>query len=166
MGELGFKEITLANWRDNDQLGLLQFRGPVDGLVGLLLEPKLNDAVPKDVRGLFEVAKGVSVYGCLFYPAFTVGLGEALRAVDAATHHLASSVGIQELGFARRLKALHQENLLPGPWAEWDNVRDLRNSFSHPAAPPILGPGQTVALLANLARMINSLFAGPGGATG
>ena len=73
MSEYGFKTITMENWREPDPVNdvfvtLLPtgFRPTtIEDRVGDILESKLSDAVPLEVRRLYEVARGAMVYGTL-----------------------------------------------------------------------------------------------------
>ncbi|MBF6595674.1 MAG: hypothetical protein IVW51_14695 [Thermaceae bacterium] len=72
MSELGFKQITVLKWRQQDEvLSVFGKRSRIDGSVGLMteedwiplfLEPKLNETVPIEIVRLFEVAGGTLIY--------------------------------------------------------------------------------------------------------
>ena len=67
----GFKQITQDNWL---RAHLTNFFPEITtGLwLGEVLKPRLAPKVPEEVQALFECARGLVVYGYLFYPLSTV----------------------------------------------------------------------------------------------
>ncbi len=94
MKNLGFKKLTVDNWTEPDKVSTLFARfSPVDGqarpITGdewmrHILKPNLIDEVPKDIRALFEVARGAIAYGYFFYPLYTLAEEQLYRVVEAA----------------------------------------------------------------------------------
>jgi len=57
------------------------------------LEPQLDPIVPGEVRTMFNVARGAMLYGCFFYPLYTLGTEQLYRVADAATWHRCRQLG-------------------------------------------------------------------------
>ena len=83
MTKFGFKEININNWLEPDDALRGFVRISPDGqphtmtgdeYLQFILEPKLHSSVPSEVQGLFEVARGVMVYGYFFYPLYTLAV--------------------------------------------------------------------------------------------
>ena len=96
MTELGFKQITSKNWMEHDEVlqGFVKFTpdGQSHTITGeeyiqYILEPKLNESVPIEVIKLFEVARGVMVYGYFFYPLYAIATEQLYRVIEAAIYH-------------------------------------------------------------------------------
>src|SRR5271157_3940029 len=92
MSELGFKTITLENLLEPDPtiLGFVKFTpyGPgkltSDDLIVAILEPQLSEFVPREVKKLFEVARGAMCYGYFFYPLYTLSYEQLFRVAETA----------------------------------------------------------------------------------
>lgn len=80
----GFKRITVANWKDTDEI--IHFPAPVaeSTWVSACLKPQLDSSVPKEIVALFEVARGSMVYGWCFYPLITLAAQQFHRIQEAA----------------------------------------------------------------------------------
>lgn len=91
----GFKELTVENWRRADRTSSLFFRPAIenpendggDRWAELLLEPRLSERVPSEVRELFELARGSMSYGYLFYQLYTLGSEQIIRVFEAELKH-------------------------------------------------------------------------------
>ena len=79
MNLYGFKTITIANWLEVDPIhnsfvtfdkNLAIRPQEVADRLNRILEPHLHTSVPREVRRLYEVARGALVYGNLFYPLY------------------------------------------------------------------------------------------------
>lgn len=66
--------------------------------ISYFASPKLDDAVPKPVQRLFELARGAMVYGWLYYPLLTAGYIECTKVLEAAARHAAAEVGSRQAG--------------------------------------------------------------------
>jgi len=166
----GFKELTVENWRRADRISSLFFRPAIetpendggDRWAELLLEPRLSDRVPSEVRDLFEVARGAMLYGYFFYPLYTLGSEQLFRVFEAALKHKCAEVNAPpELhGFGAMQKWLEARRHLAEPW-RWVAIRGLRNETSHPERQFLVTPHQALRDLETSVSMIDSLFQMP-----
>lgn len=176
MNGLGFKQITGANWLETDPVCsvLVRLDGaravPTSGDDWLrrILEPSLAEAVPTEVRGLYETARGALAYGYFFYPLYTLGVEQLWRVGDAAIQHKCEQLGFTARGHAARLSKriewLEQRGVLTAhAAARWHALRNLRNWASHASRQAIVGgPADAIATLQRLAEDVNAIFAGEG----
>jgi len=164
MSKLGFKEITEQNWREPDPVLNAFGLQPASGEEWLerILEPKLMDSVPQDVQALFEVARGVLVYGYFFYPLYTLGAEQLFRVADAGATHKCNSEGATSVDtFYKRVKWLADHNIIPqADVPHWDALRHLRNYSSHPEVLTLGVPRDAIYALHDVAEKINALFNG------
>ena len=84
----GFKMLTVENWTKPDPImesfvkllpnGETQ---PLDGddYLRSILEPKLQESVPREVRALFEVTRGGMAYGFYFYPLYALASEQLMQ---------------------------------------------------------------------------------------
>ncbi len=92
MGEFGFKNITSENWLEPDPIlrGFvkLTLHGPEqitsDDLFDDILEHRLSEFVPREVKALYEVARGAMCYGYFFYPLYTLTYEQLFRVAETA----------------------------------------------------------------------------------
>ncbi len=170
MTKFGFKEITRSNWLEPDDASKAFVRltpgGQPEPMTGSdwmrhILTPKLLATVPTDVQALFEVTRGALVYGYFFYPLYTLASEQLFRVTEAAVAHKCKVLGAPKSteNFAKRISWLTKKGLIPNSdLAQWDAIRELRNSASHPERQSILTPGNAIGLLERVAEKINSLF--------
>lgn len=165
MSKFGFKEITPQNWREPDPVlngfGLKPASG--EEWLGRILVPKLLDSVPQNVQALFEVARGVLVYGYFFYPLYTLGAEQLFRVADAAATHKCNAEGAPKSvdKFGKRVKWLADHNVIPqADVPRWDALRDFRNYSSHPERLTLGIPREAIYALHDVAEKINALFNG------
>jgi len=102
------------------------------------------------------------LYGCFFYPLFTLASEQLLRAAEAAVtvrcRELAAPITIKTL--FERITWLCEAGVLSKEEGElWHSLRKLRNSASHPSYQMIFMPGQAVTFLERIAADINALYA-------
>jgi hypothetical protein len=101
MSKFGFKKITPSNWLDPDKVlrGFVKMSSTgaqpltADDYLRHILSPELIESVPKDVRALFEVARGAMIYGYFFYPLFTLAAEQLFRVSEAAVSHKCKALG-------------------------------------------------------------------------
>jgi hypothetical protein len=173
MGKFGFKEITPDNWLEVDPtLGLFgafdeggvpQPLSDQDFLLNVL-EPQLPETVTRDIRALFEVARGSMCYGWFFYPLYSLATQQLFRVVEAAV-----AVRCQDLGagagvsnFHRRIEFLLAAGAIaPDEGGRWDTLRRLRNEASHARQPHIFTPFMALDVLRLTAEVVSALFPAP-----
>jgi hypothetical protein len=172
MSKLGFKEITQDNWLDPDEVSRGFVRISKDGELQQItsdeylhdiLEPKLLEAVPVEVKALFEVARGAMAYGYFFYPLYTLATEQLFRVAEAAVIHKCKSLEAPKSkdSFKKMIEWLANEDVISrSDLPKWDAVRHLRNSASHPERQSILTPGNAIGALERMAWQVNSLFNG------
>lgn len=163
MSELGFKKLTLENWRDPDPI--MQFFGdptPAEHYVNEILSPSIVGETPKDVRALFEVARGAMLYGYLFYPLFTLGSEQMYRVIETAVRFKCIELGLskkQAEWFAENIQFLKDKAIVNDKYArKLGFIRKFRNWASHPDMQSIQVPGHAIVIARLTANMINMLF--------
>lgn len=130
------------------------------------LAVELEQHVPAEVRELWEVARGVLLYGWFFYPLYMLGEEQLRRVADAAVLHRYRQLDgppDEQTGespsFARRLRWLfdhgHVDRELE---SRWQATRDLRNLGSHSDFQSLQMPHGSLSTLRVLAKEINTLF--------
>jgi hypothetical protein len=169
MSKFGFKKITPSNWLDPDKVlrGFVKMSSTraqpltADDYLRHILSPELIESVPKDVRALFEVARGAMIYGYFFYPLFTLAAEQLFRVSEAAVSHKCKALGApkSKRKFIEKIEWLINNGIIPSSeLIRWDAIRNLRNAASHPERQSILAPGNAIGLLEGISRQINSLF--------
>ncbi|PWB50792.1 MAG: hypothetical protein C3F06_12115 [Candidatus Methanoperedenaceae archaeon] len=158
-----FKKITVDNWREPDEISSLFINVPLDEWISIILEPNLREAVPIEIKKLFEVARGALVYGYFFYPLYTLGLEQLFRVAEAAVTRKCKTMeappAICKGDFQKKVKYLVELKVIPNQKEDiWNAIRGLRNIASHPQDQSILAPGEAIGKLSRIADEINSLF--------
>ncbi len=169
--DLNTKELTADNWLQMDPVmrvwSLLNGetgesrQKEADDWLKEILEPRLSEAVPEDVRQQYEVARGAMAYGFFFYPLYTIGDAQLFRVADSAIYHRWVTAGSPGPGktFKDRLERLREAGVLDGQARiRWDSVRGLRNSTSHETNQSIVTPVDAVMSLTAVAEMVEELF--------
>ncbi len=172
MTTLGFKQVTAANLLEPDPVALSFANAldvetgewkelSLDEYVGFILEPTLSDAVPQEVREVFEAGRSAMGYGYFFYPLFMMGFQQACLVVDTALECRARQLG----GTARatpneRIDFLAEKGVLSDvARQQWHGIRKMRNLAVHPSMREIMPPGPSLSGLAAIAMAVNELFA-------
>ncbi len=164
-----FKELTVENWSQPDPVmrhfGLVEGGRPrqamADDWARAFLKLELSPAVPQNVRDLFEVARGVCLYGWFFYPLYQIGEDQLFRVVDSAVASKCKRDGGPKAraSFADRIKWLCDHGVIPEEERlRWDGLRNLRNITSHPEMQMIHPPGSVLTSFQLAARLISALF--------
>ena len=169
---LGFKKLTIDNWVEQDPV-MRHFAG-ISGMTGRIkhmsgedwasyfLALRLSDEIPADVQGLFEVARGVCLYGWYFYPLYHLGEEQLFRVADTAVAAKCKLLGGPDhsTSFAGRLDWLKKRAVLSEQdrrW--WEAINQLRNFGSHPELQSLHPPGSVLRSFQDVVREINALFA-------
>lgn len=170
MGDLGFKQLSSENWLVPDSVmnGFvrLAFNGTVHTIPGDewlqdILQPKIDDTVPIEIRKLFEVARGAMAYGIFFYPIYTLGIEQLFRIVESAVTFKCEAMGAPSKvdTFEKKTGWLIEKGVIPRAKSiHWKGVRDLRNIASHPEMQSIYMPTEALKFIESTARDINLLF--------
>jgi hypothetical protein len=169
MGEFGFKNITTKNWLEPDPMldgfAKLTSQGPEeinsDNLLNDILEARLSEFVPREVKALFEVARGAMCYGYFFYPLYTLTYEQLFRVAETAVtikcKALSASTSVRS--FAQKVDFLITNSIIPeGEKLRWQGIRGLRNLASHPEGQSIAAPSDALHQLHLIATIINNLF--------
>jgi hypothetical protein len=172
-----FKRLTVGNWSSPDPVGAAfadtnlatGAQRPMTGdrWAEMMLAVELDVGVPLEVRDLWQVARGVLVYGWFFYPLYALGDEQLHRVADAAILCRYAQLGgpvIARSGrppnFARRLRwLLDQGHISKHLERRWQAIRELRNLGSHAECQWLQMPMGSVSTLRILAVEINALFA-------
>ena len=169
MSEFGFKRITPENWLQPDPVMRafvkLAPHGPEsitsDELLQYILEPRLSESVPREVRALFEVARGAMCYGYFFYPLYTLAYEQLFRVAETAVTLKCKSLSAPKSlrNFAQKVDYLIAKSAIPeSEKVRWQGIRGLRNIASHPEDQSIVAPGYALHSLCQIATIINRLF--------
>jgi hypothetical protein len=164
---LGFKTLTPANWKEADlpayTNGLLE-----PEWLAAVLQPQVHADVPKDVRALFEVARGTLMYGWFFYPLCTLASEQSFRVLDTALKIRCAQLGLPATWIDQRGKTRHfmfANNVARLVKAKvisdtkfWESSCELRNDSSHPSFQTLLPPGIILASFQSVAKHLNHLF--------
>lgn len=174
MESLGFKRLSVENWMEHEEV--MQYFvhfSPEDGQpytitgeswVSHVVELKLNDTVPAEIRRLFESARGPLAYGYYFYPLYLLGLAETVRLTEAAAIARCQQMGAPAgatAGFQRAVNWLESCNALTDPFDKsyWDSLVEGRNHLSHPERLQLITPGEAIRLTSRVLDAVNALFA-------
>lgn len=110
------------------------------------------------------------LYGCFFYPLYTLGTEQLFRVVEAAVTAKCEELGAPSKAmnrFETKLAYLRDEGWIPaGDWIRWDATRHLRNATSHPEDQTIVMPNEAMTMLTETAEQINALFPSEHSSTG
>jgi hypothetical protein len=164
VSDLGIKTPTPATWLEPDPVNAV-FGGfpPAEDILEHIFEPQLSERVPKEIRQLFEVARGAMCYGYVFYPLWTLAAEQLFRVVEAA-----ASLRCRELGAPRKVRTFEDKinflNAQPSAGTveiNWHAVRFLRNEASHPKQQTLVPAAMALPLVQGTARALNQLFQGP-----
>lgn len=165
-----FKQLTSDNWAKHDptsrHIVLSDKYGTQQTPMGskwaeLILEPKLNQSVPEDVIEMFEVARGILVYGWFFYPLYTAGSEQLFHVQEAAAAHRCDQLNAPKKNktFAKRIDWLFdQGHLTDQRLKQWTASRCLRNSAAHKKNQSIYDPTMAVRNVDTAVELINELF--------
>ena len=171
MDRTSFKPLSVENWRERDPVH--DVFGEVNLATGahrpmtgerwaeLILAIDLALYVPRDVRDMWQVARGVLVYGWFFYPLYALGDEQLHRVADAAVLHAYRQREGPEPppSFAKRLAWLIAEGYIDASLEQrWTAIRELRNLGSHATTPTIHMPGSAITSMKILAKEIDALF--------
>ncbi len=171
MGEFGFKSITPDNWLEPDPVlrGFVKLtpNGPESinsrDLLDAIHGPQLNESVPREIRALFEVARGAMCYGYFFYPLYTLTHEQLFRVAETAITLRCKSMSApaRVKSFQQKVDFLIENSIIPeGERLRWQGIRGLRNIASHPERQSIVTPADALHELHLIATIINRLFVG------
>jgi hypothetical protein len=172
MSKFGFKDITLENWLEPDPtmqgFAKLTVNGPeqitAEDLLKDIFEPQLSDNVPREVKALFEVARGAMCYGYFFYPLYTLAYEQIFRVAETAVTLKCKALSAPRnlKRFAQKVDFLITKSAIPSEQKlRWEGIRGLRNGASHPEMQSIVLPGNALHQLYLMAEVINNLFDSP-----
>lgn len=171
---LGFKKLSKDNWRLPDPINEYfikinlytgeKFCVSDDERVEEFLNVELSPEVPLDVQRQFEVARGAMLYGCFFYPLFSLGADQLMKVAESAVTHkcLVHGLAKKTMRYEIKLQKLRDYNYLTiSEHTDWEILRKLRNEFSHSKMQNIFPPFEAKSFLKNIAGKINKLFQTP-----
>lgn len=173
---VAFKALTVDNWRQPDPSGspfgeVSLATGEQRAMTGErwaehFLAVELEPDVPIEVRQLWEVARGVFLYGWFFYPLYMLGEEQLRRVADAAILHRYRQLDGPpdarngELpNFYSRLRWLFAHEHIPAQLEpRWHAIRELRNLGSHAEFQALQMPNESLSTLHLVTEEINALF--------
>jgi hypothetical protein len=165
-----FKELTPDNWTEQDPV--MRNFAIIDHVTGprpataedwarSFLKLELPPSLPRNVRELFEVARGTGLYGWFFYPLYQIAEAQLFRVLDAAVAARCKQAGgpAATTSLAARISWLIKRGVIPeSERVRWDAWRNLRNFTSHPEMQPITPPGSVLGSFQLATRLITELF--------
>ena len=166
----GFKEITRVNWQEPDSFTAfvnINFETgektdiSADERTEMFLKPQLSNEVPLELQSQYEVARATFVYGYFFYPLHTLGFEQLLRVGEAAITQkcLTLLIAKSSAKFSRKLIKLKKHGILnEEEFKVWNNLKDLRNDFTHANIQRIIFPDDALKYLESITDRINNLF--------
>ncbi len=171
MIELGFKHLTEDNWLEYDHFNSYKVRvSLVDGHTEPInhderrhqvLNIGLQEAVPIEIRRMFEVARGALIYGYFFYPLYALGAEQLFRVAEAAMTFKIKQLGAktERMRFEKKIEYLVLNQVISAQKAEaWHDIRQLRNAASHLNIQSLFDSGDAIFILRFIADKVNSLF--------
>jgi hypothetical protein len=177
----GVKHLTLENWLEPDQTGkgfdevklATGERRAASGRVWAerFLAVELSASVPVEVRDMWEVARGVLLYGWFYYPLYALGEHQLRRVADAAVLHRYQQADgppskrrdpeddVRWPNFKRRVDWLIEHGIIPvEKRGRLDAIRELRNETTHASIRHLVMPLDVLNVLDLLAPQIDALF--------
>ncbi len=177
----GVKHLTAENWSQPDETGRAfgainsatgeRRAASADGWTEQFLATELNEAVPVEIRDMWEVARGLALYGWFYYPLYAIAEHQLRRVADAAVLHRYTQAGgpphkkrdpegdLRWPDFKRRVEWLIANGIVaPEKRPRWDTMRDLRNETTHASIRHLVMPIDVLRLLDLLAPEIDALF--------
>jgi hypothetical protein len=160
----GVKHLTAENWSQPDDTG--RAFGAIHSATGerraasgdfwaeQFLAAELNDAVPAGIRDMWEVARGLALYGWFYYPLYAIAEHQLRRVADAAVLHRYKQAG----GPPHKKRDPEGDLRWPDFKSRWDTMRDLRNETTHASIRHLVMPIDVLRLLDLLAPEIDTLF--------
>jgi hypothetical protein len=145
-----YKELTVDNWLAEEHVleTLRTIGGDFDAQrwAARVLALELSPNVTMPLRDLFGVARGVLLYGCFFYPLFTLAFEQVLRVAEAAVDAKCKAMADPtSRTYADQLAWLEQQLVIrPADARHWSDIRELRNSRSHPDMQMLITPGNAL----------------------
>lgn len=170
MSKSEYKEITPENLLEPDPILRHLVKVFPDGstqpltnndYLPAIFEPEFKEAVPEEVRKLYEVARGAMAYGYYFQPLYALATEQLFRVAETAVKLKCQSMGAPKSrdNFYKMVKWLIEKEVIPASEKDkWDIVRNLRNKSSHPKGQTLLIPGNAISFLNGIAEQINDLF--------
>lgn len=162
------KKLNRENWLDPDPKNRIFYQFPpevdirpsADEWTEAFLAPHLDDAVPQDIKDMFEAAQAVICYGYFHYPLFKLGSDQLYRVLDAALGHKCRSVGAPKLEcFQNRYEWLLKRGYIEYAMEQrWQSAVKLRNETSHANSPSLFPPGVALTGIRIACELINSVF--------
>ena len=165
----GFKRITLENWSKPDMPAYFP-QITEDLWLGEITKPHLGQKVPEEISALFECARGLFVYGFLFYPLCMLAAEQFHRVAEAAVTVKCKTIGLplhwknkqgksQSFTFSDNIARLIKAKAIAKSQRTWWNgTRKLRNFASHPSRQSLMAPGALLPIIRLTADHINDLF--------
>jgi hypothetical protein len=159
--DLGIKQVTGENWLEIDPTnGMFGWCPEPADLIAHIMSPQLAATIPKEIRTLFEVARGAMCYGFLFYPLWTLAAEQLFRVGEAAISHRCEQLQAPNKvrTFEDKIDFLKQEGAISADGFDWHTLRRFRNRASHPRDQTIVSPAMACLSVEGLVPAINALL--------
>lgn len=172
MENFGFKKLTSDNWLKADPVMnhmVLFSKLPAEfdprlasDWVKRILDIKIDERVPENIRGMYAVAKGMAVYGILFYPLFTMASQQLYRIVETAIIQRGKDLGMPDTlrKMNARLDWLQNHKYITDRGRAMLRLMcDIRNHVSHPQNQELHWPASAIGDLERIAGDVEGIFA-------
>ena len=158
-----FEPATPIQWFASSGALSASNPAPLREWVEMIQHPVMEHWVPKEIRTMFEVAKGCMIYGVLFYPLFAMSSEQLFRLCETAVKVRAQKAGgHKDMNYVDSVDLLIREGVLMADSRQrWMAVKGLRNSSAHPQHQMLIPPGQAINFLEGTANDISDLFKPP-----
>lgn len=165
------KKLSAEDWNKPDPvMSIFYQRSLMDGTisqmtdvdwVNAILQYKLVDTVPVEVRDLYDTVQHTFAQGYNKYQLYTSAMQEMLKVADAAVKHKCDQLNAsaKKKTFAQRLALLASAGVLSlQQQAHWYVIRQTRNYYMHPERRETILPGMALRTISNIVEAINTLF--------
>ncbi|MCV2882374.1 hypothetical protein [Actibacterium sp. XHP0104] len=163
-------KLTLENHLERDTRldcwsvhGIGPYSHSTDDWVKMVLDVSLEVDLPPFLVEMFDRAQASMVYGCYYYPLFTLGIEELFRFGESAFREAVKEAepcsSLNRKRYADLQKWASEAGLIDTATASrWNASRRLRNSVSHKDGAFLLGPNDALEQLDITKELVESLF--------
>lgn len=132
-----------------------------DGWAERILKSQLIDSVPSDIKEMFEISRGILVYGWFYYPLFTVGAENMYFVIETAVGERCLQLHAPKgrRTFKKKVDWMFEKrHLTEFEFGRLDASRNLRNMAAHRDKGCFYDPSWSVDGVCVAADIINGLF--------
>lgn len=162
--------LSLENHLERDprlnvwnRYGLGGFTEATETWVSEILRYEIPSCYPGVMQEQFDRARACIVYGCYYYPLFTLGVEELCRFYETALNEFLSKVGSSKStmrkSFKEKVTWMENNQHFDEQTADrWRSIVGLRNAASHKSSCTTLPPNLALHQLSIAVELIDDLF--------